>query len=273
METYHLSKDDQGKIPVDELAKLIFKMLKRNYSSPRPDIGYYPGSLPSIKREICWDSTLQREKYNPDFEKKYAEAIQTLYHERLIMEDHEQHSPDFVELTSDGERMQPEEFFLFGSEEDEILMKIKKSIPSLDPIVEIYLSEALKTFRKNLLISSSLALGIMSERCVFLLSEKLNNYLKDPHLEKKYSNLRYIKDYWKFIKDHIKPLKDKHTDKKQLWYELDIKLEFLFQCYRLSRNEVGHPDFVPNIFPADQNLRLKTVHSYLKTIYDIVDLM
>lgn len=97
--------------------------------------------------------------------------------------------------------------------------------------------------------------------------------MNDPQISKKYLKFRYIKDYWQFVKDNYKKLKNIYPKYTELCYELDVKIEFLFQNYRLTRNEVGHPDFVPNISELDQQLRLKTVPGYIETIHKIIQLI
>lgn len=274
MEKFNLSLEQQKNISSNDLANIIFKILKRNFSEEERSRGYYPGSLSGIlKFELCFDPNSGKSKIHPDFEKKYYRAVQTLKDKRLIMQDHEQESYEFVELTEEGEEFQSQDFFPLITSSDQIIQDIERLVGRLDDVVKIYLKEAIDTFQSGHTISSAFCLGIMSERLILLFSKKINDSMNDPQISKKYLKFRYIKDYWQFVKDNYKKLKNIYPKYTELCYELDVKIEFLFQNYRLTRNEVGHPDFVPNISELDQQLRLKTVPGYIETIHKIIQLI
>ena len=252
---------------------MVFKILKLNLLESR-SVGYYPGSLKAIKAfEICADIKTGRIVQSKGFEKKFAQAVQLLRQNNLIMQDHAQsHAQEFVELTERGEAREPEDNFLSGERISKIVENLKNSIKNFDPIVECYLNEGLKTYENGFLISSAFCLGAMSERCILLLAKKVEKTVQNSQASSEYGNLRNIKGYWNFTKKYLEDFKKIYPGNKELWYELDVKIDFMFTNYRLTRNEVGHPDFIPNIDPNEHELRIKVTPKYIETIFKVLGL-
>lgn len=276
MESFTLDKSAQEKISIEELASIIFKILKRNlYTKEGNNKGYSPGLLSSIKAfEFLTGHGRKKIDKHEVFDKKFAQAVQLLRDKGLIMQDLQQtQSPDFVELTDKGEETDPEKMFVFVGNSDEFIGKLENELGSLDPVARIYLKESLETFESDFLISSSFCLGAMSERFLLLLAESIKNNLNDHKVTRDYSRCKSIKHYVKFIIDNLGKLRKNHPGYDDLFRDLDTKLNTLAGYYRMTRNEAGHPDFVPNIDLQELNLALKTVPKYLKTIIEVKNLL
>jgi len=275
METFTLELDVQERISAEELASLIFKILKRNLSAGKRIVSYYPGSLSSIKAfELLRGPADRRLKIHPEFEKKFARAVHILRQKDFITQDHTQtHSQEFVELTEKGEKTETEEFFPLVESSDGLISRIETAVGSLDPVAKTYLSEALETFKSDFPISSTFCLGAMSERCILQLAKEIEADLSNPDVSKKYSRCRSVKHYANFIADCLNRLRSKHPGNDALFRDLDTKINTLASYYRLTRNEAGHSDFVPNIDRSELELALKTVPKYLDTFLSVVKLL
>lgn len=276
MESFTLDQNAQEKISIEGLASIILKILKRNLCTKEGNNkGYYPGQLSSIKAfEFLTGNGGNKIDEHEKFDKKFVQAVQLLKDKRLIMQDHQQtQSPDFVELTDKGEETDPEKIFPLVEESDILIEKLETEVGLLDPVARVYLEESLKTFKSNFIISSAFCLGAMSERFLLLLAGSIEKSLNDPKVTKDYSGCRSVKLYLKFIIDNLGKLRKNHLAHDDLFRDLDTKLNTLAGYYRMTRNEAGHPDFVPNIDLQELNLALKTVPKYLKTIIEVMNLL
>jgi hypothetical protein len=272
METFTLETDVQDKISVNELASLIFKILKRNLSTKKRITSYYPGQLSSIRAfELLRYPGGKEVNVHPNFNKKFAQAVQVLRDKSLIMPDHTQsHSTDFAELTSKGETTEPEQFLPSVESYDKLVQEIETSLGPIDSVAKIYLKEALGTFKSDYIISAAFCLGAMSERCILLLSSALERDLKDANISREYSKCNGVKRYAKFVVDNLPKLRNKHPGNDAIFFELDTKINSLASYYRLTRNEAGHPDFLPTVERAELELAFKTVPRYLNTVLKVL---
>jgi len=275
MDNFTLEPEAQEKISVEELAELIFRILKRNLSTSKRIVSYYPGSLLSIKEfELLTPPGGRRVKIHSDFEKKFAQAVNLLKERGFIMQDHEQpQAPENVELTLKGETLESEQFLPTVESSNKMIELIEGSVGPIDEVAKVYLREAHDTFKAGFLISCSFCLGAMSERCIGILSHAVEADLKDHVVSVQYSECKWVKHHAEFISDSISKLKKKHPGNEELFRDLDTKINTLAAYYRLTRNEAGHPDFVPKIERPELELALKTVPRYLETILAVLKLL
>jgi|GEM_PF-2812426 len=118
-------KLDLNNCSIEEIAIVIFKILKENFSG-KSTIGYSAGQLTSI---LAFEFAPQWQSLNPpktfgldaveirgnqnvsdDFREKYYEAVNILRIQGLIMNDPTQHHDDFIVLTRRGKELSVEEF-------------------------------------------------------------------------------------------------------------------------------------------------------------------
>jgi len=273
MENFTLEPEAQERISVEELARLILKILKLNLSTPRR-VGYYPGRLSAIKAVELLQYPGGRQVKIPNFDRKFAQAVHLLKKEDRIMQDHEYpHDQDCVQLTHKEEAIEPDQFLPFVESSDQIISKLNSSVGAIDPVIEIYLREALETFKSNFLISSAFCLGAMSERCILLLAKGIKDDLNEPSVSSVYSRCRSVKHYADFISDNLSKLRSKNPGNDDLFRELDVKINTLSTYYRLTRNEAGHPAFVPNITRPTLESHLRTAPEYLDTMLGVLKLL
>lgn len=122
------------------------------------------------------------------------------------------------------------------------LERVKKDIIDLDRIIETYLSESIRTYNINQLLSATITLGCASERALIILIEcfadTYNEKTKQSLFIKKIEG-KFIKSQFDVFENHIKPMLT------QFPYELKENyantLHGVFQMIRNNRNDAGHP--------------------------------
>ena len=235
------------KIPYDELKSLVIdsikecgnpfqfkhlcntignKVVKRGIvKSPHPDsfqVIYSPLQKKDENRvrEILWDLIIERV---------------------LTIGDYQNDSWPHLSLTEYGEEV-IESNMPVPNDTNGYLNRIKKEIPDLDSVIEIYLSESIRTYNINQLLSATITLGCASEKALLLLIETYRDTFKDNTKQEKFIK----KTEGKFIKIQFDEFNE---DFKgiigQLPYELKDNymntLIGIFEMIRCNRNLAGHP--------------------------------
>jgi hypothetical protein len=122
------------------------------------------------------------------------------------------------------------------------ISRIRNEIPDLDPIIEVYLTESIKTYNINQLLSATITLGCASEKALLILIDSFGDSFSDPSMK-----LAFLKKLeGKFIKTQFEEfdraikrvlpafpysLRDKYTN----------TLIGVFEMIRSNRNGAGHP--------------------------------
>lgn len=154
---------------------------------------------------------------------------------------------------------------------DEFLKFVKQEIPTLDEEIERYLAESLQAYRRDLMLSSAVTLGVASEKALLILLESLIKSFNDSNKKKKFIQLQAItsqKKKFNAVKKEILSIKPKLP--RTIQENMDTYLEGIFNVIRVTRNEAGHP--TGRIIKRDEafvNLRI-FVH-YLKKVYQIIE--
>lgn len=294
-------KYDVDNCSTEEMANLILMILQRNFSAKHPFVEYAPGQLNSILQfEIAKMSAVSDQKPIPggygyeevrgrasrELKPKFYEAVQLLRNRNLIMPEPGQ-SEDFVVLTENGKKEKTEEELLLAREVKEFPSFLRSKIPNVDFVVESYLLESIQAYQHNLLLCASFTLGVAAEKAILLLSESLVNFLNNSKIEKDFKNLWSIKgkaDKLKqlLVAQNIKeqilmtaetkgmPIGERE---KRMFLDFDTAMTTLYGCYRVLRNEVGHPIVPPKI---DKNILRAQIMSFCKfaeIIFGIITLL
>jgi len=148
-------------------------------------------------------------------------------------------------------------------------------VPNVDSIIVTYLAESVETLRRNCLLSSTVTMGCASEQAMLLLFEKtvdtcdpvkqtaLQNAL-DKHRSIKQQNNEYRKWYEANLRARLK------HDKGNDWAsEMENALLFLFNHFRIVRNDAGHPTGT-KISREEATANLVVFPRYLELIYDMI---
>ena len=211
-----------------------------------------------------------REKVMPEEDRvKVRQIIWQLIFEGILVPGVSDIQPDlpFLTVTEYGKTCLKDE--TTPHDPDGYLTYIKKQVPSLDPIVEIYITEALQAYRMGLMLSSTVMLGAASEKAFNILFDTYVSAVQDANRK---SKLQSVQD--RFIKPKFEGFRrDFETVKKSLPKELsenvELQLDAVFNLIRITRNDAGHPTG-GNVDRGLAYSNLRIFVPYLKRIYDLI---
>jgi hypothetical protein len=150
---------------------------------------------------------------------------------------------------------------------------IRERAPACDPVIVAFVEEAIRCIRSDALISAAFMLGAASEKAVNLLIYAYANAIVNAtHKEKFLSrvNNRMISvKYDEFMKSY-KGCKSKPMD-PVLSQDLDILIGAMFQFCRVTRNEIGHPQIVPDLDKGALLANLGHFVTYISRIYQLME--
>jgi len=148
---------------------------------------------------------------------------------------------------------------------------IKQELPEIDSVILDYLMESIAAFHRNLILSSTITLGVASEQAMLILIESFAPFSSGfPQLNKvkdKLENEDSIFKKYKIFKESVSQL-PKET-REYFPQNYDIHIDTLFNFIRLNRNETGHPLGGGR----DRNIQaanLQAFNSYLADIYNLI---
>jgi hypothetical protein len=157
---------------------------------------------------------------------------------------------------------------------DGYLKRLAEKVPGIDPVIVTCLGESIETLRGNNLLSSTVMMGCASEQAMLLLFEKTLDACSAasrPALQAALNKHRTIKpqneEYRKWFEANLRPRlkKDRSSD----WVsEMENVLAFLFNHFRIMRNDAGHPTG-QKISREEATANLVVFPRYLELIYDL----
>ncbi len=150
---------------------------------------------------------------------------------------------------------------------------IKEEIPDCDPVICEFVSEAVKSLRHELLVAATFLIGAASEKAICLLIDSYTASISNKDNREKFkqrtSKNKMISKKFEEFHNSYKSCKTKPTDPELVNNSYTI-LSSLFTFYRLTRNEVGHPEIVPNLDKGIIIANLAQFTKYLKTVYGLI---
>jgi len=177
------------------------------------------------------------------------------------------------EITVDGiEFLETERYFPYDPEG--YLKEIKEENPDLDPIVLQYLKESLRSLYMRCYFSSTVMLGVASEKLILLLFEVFGNAIEDDterelfvkKIEKEFTIKR---KYVVFFKEFEKR-KDKIPKKER--NEFNEIIDSVFTMIRYYRNDAGHPSG-KEISKNTAYINMSIFPHYTKIIYSLMEFL
>lgn len=151
--------------------------------------------------------------------------------------------------------------------------KIKGRIPECDEVIVSFLREAIGCVKSNHLLATAFLIGAASEKAVHLLIDTYADAIADEKhrtafKERVAKSKTISRRYEEFI-NSFKSCKTKPTT-PELSNDLEMILNSLFTFYRLTRNEVGHPQVVPNLDKGILLANMGQFLTYLQRIYGLI---
>ena len=150
---------------------------------------------------------------------------------------------------------------------------LKTNIPDIDPIIVRFIEEAIFSLKSNSLLGCAFLLGAASEKAILNLIETFGNSIESEKNRDKFkskTNAKFISRAYKEIKKSLSTCKTKPTD-FDIQQDLDIKIDAIFHFCRICRNEVGHPQIVPNLDKGVILANMGQFVKYVETIYKLID--
>lgn len=233
-------------IPYEELKHLVINSLKGGSSFQFKtfcnNIGYTAVKMELVKNPNPPNFQALYYPLQKKDENKVREIIWDLITERILtLGDYNNDTWPWFSLTEYGEKavnsMEP-----IPHDPSGYLSRIKRDIPELDSIIEIYLAESIRTYNIGQLLSSTITLGCASERALNILIETYKTTFVDQ--QKSFSFAKKIEG--KFIKTQFDEF-DKSIKPQLNNLTFDLKegytntLTGVFQMIRYNRNNAGHP--------------------------------
>ena len=116
------------------------------------------------------------------------------------------------------------------------------AVPHLDEAVVTYTAEALRAFNARCYLSTSVMLGVASERAFLLLAEAFAQWLPDGEREGYVKRLGSARNHVsKFVEFRKRLEPRKPTLPRDLSESLTLDLDAVLDLLRATRNDAGHP--------------------------------
>lgn len=180
-------------------------------------------------------------------------------------------NPDWLHLTENG-RQWTHSSNPIPEDVNGFMSALNALIPTLDPIIKLYISEAVVTYDRRAWLASAVMVGAASEKLVYMLLDSLRVVTggKDGAAIEKAIKERNLPNMF----EQIRKVVTSHTDSGILPYEVhegcQPHLLSLFEAIRVQRNEAVHPT-VGAVTPTTVRLTLSAFPSACRKVYDLIE--
>lgn len=145
---------------------------------------------------------------------------------------------------------------------------IQERVPGVDPVIVRFVEEAIATFKTGALLSAAFMLGAASERAVNTLIETYAAALDAPAQERfrqRTGGKMISRRFDEFIQSY-KSMKTRPAE-ADVGHDVDTIIGLMFQFCRVTRNEIGHPQIVPDLDKGAILANLGHFVTYIERIY------
>ena len=122
------------------------------------------------------------------------------------------------------------------------LNRLRSQVPRLDSTVDLYLSEALNSFRSGNYLAAAVMTGVASERILVTLRDAIHGAIREKDRQRKLMEAtdgQAAKRIYEEISKRIDPVVEQLPP--QLQDSIGTELDGIFQLIRRTRNDAGHP--------------------------------
>ena len=148
---------------------------------------------------------------------------------------------------------------------------IRERVPDCDPIIVRFLEEAIRCVRADALPAAAFMIGAASEKAINALiiayTESIADETNRQRFETRVNNRMISKRYDEFTRSH-KSCKNK-TDRHHIVVGSRGDIGSMFQFCRITRNEVGHPQIVPDLDRGVIIANLGQFVTYIERVYGL----
>jgi hypothetical protein len=136
----------------------------------------------------------------------------------------------------------------------------------------VFVEEAIKCLKPEALLGAAFMIGAASERAVNLLIHTYANSIQDDGNKENFvsriGSKSISKKYDEFSAS-FKACKSRPTD-AVLSNDIDVVIGTTFQFCRITRNEVGHPQIVPDLEKSVLIANIGNFVNYIERIYKLM---
>lgn len=175
-----------------------------------------------------------------------------------------------VRLTSIGRAVAKNEHY-DPRDPDAYLKRLDKEVPSMGPVVRIYIGEALHAYNAQLYLSSTMMLGVASEAAflemaqMFALTLSEKSHAKYAPLLDGFANFSAKVDGFR---SRVEPIM--HTLPQEVQDGMGLLVSSVLEAFRINRNEAGHA--TGRSFDRDDCfIALQMAARYMKRLYVLRD--
>lgn len=150
---------------------------------------------------------------------------------------------------------------------------LRERVPNCEPVIIAFIEEAIKCYKCESLLGCAFMLGAASEKAIFVLIQSYANSIVDTGKKEKFLNRinkRMILNRWEEFVASYKGCLSKPTD-GILSQDLETIIGTMFQFCRITRNEIGHPQIVPDLDKGVILANLGHFITYIERIYGLIN--
>lgn len=155
---------------------------------------------------------------------------------------------------------------------DRFPQTIQERVPDCDPVIIRFVDEAIRCYRADALLGCAFMIGAASERAIGLLIQAFGDSIADETNRGKFFtkiNNRMISKKYEDFAACYKGCKSRPVD-PVLSQDLEVLIGAMFQFCRITRNEVGHPQIVPDLDKGVLLANLGHAVTYIERIYGLM---
>ncbi|MBL8421125.1 MAG: hypothetical protein JNK92_10870 [Dechloromonas sp.] len=161
---------------------------------------------------------------------------------------------------------------LLPAEIEKFPQTLQERVPACDGVVLWFFQEALRCYKAGSPSGAAFMLGAASEKAILLLIETYGNRIKVPENRDKFFsrvNNRMIAVKYDEFKRSYKAA-NPHPKELPLAQDLEQLLDGAFNFYRHTRNQVGHPQIIPDLDRGVILANLGQFIVYVERIYALI---
>lgn len=150
---------------------------------------------------------------------------------------------------------------------------IRERTPDCDPVIIRFVEEAIVCYRADALLGTAFMLGAASERAINLLIHTFADSIQDEANRDRFLsriNGRMISKKYDEFERSYGGCKSRPKD-AVLGQDLEVVIGTVFQFCRITRNEVGHPQIVPDLDRGVLLANLGTFVTYIGRVYGLMN--
>ena len=193
-------------IQLEEMRLYVFEALRyfklqSNHTTNSPDMKTISNLRTRVEEIIFSNHSTEFPTHGHIIDKRmnehnrhqFLEMIHYLYNEGVLMWgnafDSDTDTFPYFSITSYGQKVLDANE-LIPHDPDNYLADLRKAIPSLDPLVLLYIQESVQCFLRNNQIASSVMLGVAAEKVFYQLFEWMKKNATNPNFKSRMERLK-----------------------------------------------------------------------------------